>query len=174
MKIALTDEQWTEQFKTYKRSAFRLELQPAYDVGFERDLFDKFLAGCPEPPTQEGFRAWYAMVAEQVADGIALTRVRLVDDPPTDYQRWTRYMDRWNIEAGEVIHYLSRAAAPTGLVEAFDGRDFWLFDDQRLVLMTFDAAHRCVLRELSTDDADLQQARSWRDLAITAARGVDE
>ena len=175
MRTALTDDQWTEQFKIYERSAFRLELQPAYDVGLERDLFDKFVAGNPEPPTQEGFRAWYAKVAEQAKRGITLTRVRLVDEPPTDYQRWTRYMDRWNREAGERIHYLNRSvAAAVGLTEAFGGRDFWLFDDQRLALMKFDDQHQCVQRELSTNEVDLHQARSWRDLAITTARGDNE
>jgi hypothetical protein len=37
--------------------------------------------------------------------------VRVVETPPTDYQRWMRWMDRWNRAAGEDIKYLSRANA---------------------------------------------------------------
>lgn len=175
MKTALSPDQFAELFDSFEHSAFRLELQAEYSVTFERDLFDKFLAGNPEPPTQEVFRAWYAKVADQVAAGITLERVRLVDEPPTGYQRWTRYMDRWNLEAGEKIHYLARSRAEeVGVTDAFAGRDFWLFDDQRLVTMTFDDEHRCVATELSTTETDLQRARSWRDLAIRTARGESE
>lgn len=173
MKTALTDAQYQELFDSYERSVFRLEQQPAYDVDFERDLFEKFVAGHPEPPDQfEEFRAWYTTIAAQTAAGISFERVRLVDDPPTAYQRWTRYMDGWNIRAGETIHYLSRKRARRAkLTEAFEGRDFWLFDDERLVIMTFDVDHRCTSKDISTDDTDLQHARMWRDLAITTARG---
>lgn len=50
MKTALSDDQFRQELGSYERSAFRLELQRAYAVGNERDLFDAFLAGRPEPP----------------------------------------------------------------------------------------------------------------------------
>lgn len=171
MRIALTDDEYFDQLATYEQSVFRLEQQPAYAVDFERDLFDKFVAGTPEPPTQEEFRAWYAKIRAETSAGITFERVRLFDDPPTDYQRWTRYMDRWNIEAGEVIDYLRRDhATRAGITEAFAGRDFWLLDDARLMLMSFDDEHRRSITELSTEENDVHRARSWRDLAIRTAR----
>lgn len=173
MRKALTDDEYADEFARYSHSAFRLELRAAYAVGFERDLFDKFRAGIPEPPDQfEEFRAWYDTIREKVAAGVTFSRVRIFDTPPTDYQRWTRYMDRWNTEAGEVIHYLAREdAARARITRAFGGRDFWLFDDRRVVIMSFDTENRCIKKELSTSKSDLQRARSWRDLAITTARG---
>jgi hypothetical protein len=175
MKTALTDDQFTQELSGYERSAFRLELQPAYTVGNERDLFDTFLAGRPElPTTREEFRAYYRQINKKTAAGIRVERVRLVDSPPTDYQRWTRYMDRWNIQAGEIIHYLDRGKAQrVGLTDAFTGRDWWLLDDSRLIRMTFDDKGRRTDTDLTTDDNELQQARSWRDLAIRTARGED-
>jgi hypothetical protein len=175
MRTALTDEQFLDQLGRYERSAFRLELQRVYTVGYERDLFDRFLAGNPEPPTTYGrFRAWYDEVAQRTASGVITERVRLFDEPPTDYQRWTRYMDRWNLEAGEVIHYLARARAlEAGLLEAFEGRDWWLLDGHRLMLMTYDNDGRRTHTELSTDDNTVQEARWWRDLAIRTAQGDD-
>lgn len=173
MKTALSDDQFRKELASHQRSAFRLELQPAYTVDYERDLFDSFLAGHPEPPTnRERFRAWYDQIAQQVAAGITTERVRVYDDPPTDYQRWTGYMDRWNIEAGETIHYLRRdTARQAGITDAFGGRDWWLLDNQRLLLMAYDDQGRRIDTELVTDDSEVEQARSWRDLAITTARG---
>lgn len=172
MHATFTDEQFQTELSDFTSSAFRLELQRAYTVGDEQELFDGFLAGQPQPPdTRDDFRAYYDSIRRKTEAGITVERVRLVDSPPTDYQRWTRYMDRWNIEAGEVIHYLQRKAAKKAKVtKAFGGRDWWLLDDQRLILMTFKKGRRTNL-EITTDKNELQQARSWRDLAITTARG---
>lgn len=172
MKTALPDDRFQRELAEFAISAFRLELQPAYAVGNERDLFDSFLAGRPEPPThREEFRAYYRRIGEKTKAGITVERVRLVDDPPTPYQQWTRYMDRWNIEAGETIHYLPRrAAADAGVTKGFAGRDWWLLDNRRLILMTYEDGRR-THTELTTETSELQQARSLRDLAIRTTRG---
>jgi len=172
MRTALTDGQFAQELSSYRKSAFRLELQPVYTVGSERELFETFRAGRPESPvTREGFRAYYRQVREKTDAGIRTERVRLADDPPTEYQRWIRYMDRWNIEAGEIIHYLPRATAQrVGLTGAFDGCDWWLLEDSRLIQLTFDNQGRLTSIDLTTDDTDLRQARAWRDLAIRTAR----
>ncbi len=172
MTTVVVDSQANAELSRFARSAFRLELQPSYDGSGERDLFDSFLAGTPEPPdSRDDFRAYYDDIRRKTASGVTVERVRLVDTPPTDYQRWTRYMDRWNIDAGETIHYLSRTeAARCGLTTAYGGRDWWLLDDQRLYLMTFTEGRRTQV-ELITKKNELKKARSWRDLAITAAQG---
>lgn len=175
MKTALSNDQFQEQFTGLRRSAFRLEQQPSYHVGAERALFDKFVAGILEPPTEAGFQDWYTQVRRHVDAGITYTRVRIYDEPVTDYQRWTRYMDRWNVEAGEVIHYLDRSRArAAGLTKAFNGADYWLFDDARVAVIKFDSAGRPTQTELITDEGEVMNARSWRDLAITTARKETE
>jgi hypothetical protein len=175
MSIALNDAAFARELTSYGKSAFRLELQPAYAIGNERDLYKTFLSGSPEPPTsREEFRAYYRQIKQKTAAGVVIERVRLVDDPPTDYQRWTRYMDAWNTGAGEAIHYLQRqTAARVGLTRAFAGRDWWLLDDSRLVLMSFDGSGRRTRTDLTVSSRDVQRARLWRDLAITTARGED-
>jgi hypothetical protein len=172
MTTALTTEQFWQQLANFERTAFRLELQPAYFVGYEREQFDKFLAGDPEPPTeQEGLRAWFEQIRRQVADGKRIERVRIVDEPPTDYQRWTRYVDKWNIDAGEVVHYLGRRRAhEIGLLPAAGKDDFWLFDDVRLMTMVFNEQGRRISSELITEGERVQQARRLQHLAVRSAR----
>ena len=56
-------------------------------------------------------------------------RVRVLADPPTDYQRWMLWADPWYAEAGEDIRYLPRSARRTSRL-ALD-HDWWLLDDER-------------------------------------------
>ena len=64
----------------------------------------KFLAGEPEPPTEVPvLRAWFEQVAGLTRRGRRFERVRVHEDPPPGYQRWERWIDPWNVAAGETI-----------------------------------------------------------------------
>ena len=70
-------------------------------------------------------------------DGKRLQRVRVLDRPPTDYQRFVMDLaSRCNVPAGEDLRVLGRGDALALGVEA--GSDFWLFDDRTVALMDFD------------------------------------
>jgi hypothetical protein len=176
MRRTLTDgppgtEFWLE-LANFKRSAWRFEQQPAYFIGYEHQQFDDFLAGHPEPPTANpDLRDWMDQVARQVSEGKTIGRVRIVDEPITDYQRWMRWMDRWNREAGETIDYLTRdRACQVKLLPAAGKQDWWLFDDERLMVMYFDEKWFRSKVELVVDEPEVAKAREFRDLAIRAAR----
>jgi hypothetical protein len=176
MRRTLTDggpgtEFW-EVFEGFTRSAWRFEQQRAYFIGYEHQQFDDFLAGHPQPPTDNpDLGAWMRQVAQQTSEGKTVGRVRIVDEPITDYQRWMRWMDRWNREAGETIDYLTRRRAhEVGLLPAAGEQDWWLLDDERLVLMFFDDKGFRVRVELLVDEPEVAEARRFRDLAIRAAR----
>ena len=109
-------------------------------------------------------------VARQVAQGKSMGRVRIVDDPITDYQRWMQWMDRWNREAGEEILYLPRSSAQqAGLWPAAGQADWWFFDDEVLMLMHFDERGVRTRVELLKDEPEVDEARIVRALAIRAA-----
>jgi hypothetical protein len=167
MAQLLTEAEWAEQLRTFDHTAFRFESQPVYAEAEEADTVQRFLAGDPEPPTEvRELRAWFDQVADLVAQGRRIERVRVHDDPPTPYQRWVRWIDRWNTAAGEVIRYITRADAHgAGLGPALTNVDWWLMDSQRLIVMRFDAAGRRVENELVTDPERVAQACTWRDLA---------
>lgn len=186
MRRVLTDggpgtEFW-EQFPATRVSAWRFEQQRQYALGYEAAQFQAFLDGHPESPMDNPeLGSWMRQVAAQTAAGMRVGRVRIVDEPLSDYQRWMRWMDHWNREAGETIDYLARRrldrVGPTLRPRFAPNADWWLLDAgtpaARLVLMHFDAAGVRVRAELSTDTYDLSLAEMWRDLLILAARAEE-
>lgn len=172
MRTPLANDDLDAAFHTFARSAFRLELQPAYVEAVERDTVSRFLAGTPQPPIEvEAFRQYFDLIRSYVAAGKTIERVRVHNEPPTDYQRWERWAGQWNVEAGEVIDYLTRQQAhDIGLLPAAGDKDWWLLDDERLIEMAFDDEGHRINTELVTDDEAVEQARAWRHLAVRHAR----
>jgi hypothetical protein len=171
MRHTLTDAEFGEQFD-YQRTARRTELQPQYWVAGERASFEWFLAGRPAPfPEVEGAQAWLEEAAERKDAGILVQRIRVHQDPPTDYQRWLRLSDPQYLAAGDRIDYLSTAEADKAGLLGVAARDWWLFDDERLVVLTHDEEGRRIHAELITDELELNRARAWWDLAVHTTRG---
>jgi hypothetical protein len=164
----LTEDEWPEQLRSFEHTAFRLEQQRGYSVPLEKELFSRFLAGDLTPPTDSpAIREWFAMVGAQVAQGKRMERVRVQDDPPTPYQRWQRWFDRWNAEAGESIRYMTRQQAhEVNLLPAAGDEDWWLLDSCRLMVMRFDEEGHLLETVLSTDPERVVCACAWRDLAV--------
>lgn len=167
--ISLTEAGFGELLAGFEHTAFRLELQPAYAEPAEADLFAMFLAGQrPDPGTiVPSLRLWYEQVAAQTRDGKRMERVRVQEDPPTPYQRFERWLDHWNLQAGETMRYLTRARAyEIGLLPAAGNQDFWLLDSSRLIVMTFDTEGHRIENTLVTDPVAVVRAGKWRDLAV--------
>jgi hypothetical protein len=172
MRRTLTDAELQDQFGSYRHTARRAELQAAYWVAGERASFEWFLAGKPEPfPEVEGTRAWLEQAAQRTASGIQVERIRIHRDPPTDYQRWLRMFDQQYIAAGDRICYLTAAQADEVGLLGVGARDWWLLDDERLLLLTHDEEGRRIHAELITDEPELTRARAWWDLAVHMTRG---
>ena len=112
------------------------------------------------------WQTWLDEMKELTSQGKKISRVRIVDDPPTGYQRWAMWTTRWHLEAGEDIRYLLRATARTLGIPA---GDWWLFDDTSLVLMTFTSDGQPDGRTLVTDPAVVRKHHTWRALATRHA-----
>lgn len=164
----LTSAQFAEVIHEFEHTAFRLEQQSTYLEAIEVDLFAAFLRGEARPAgTVPELREWFDRVAEHTRQGKRVERVRIQQDPPTDYQRFERWLDPENIAAGETLRYLTRQRAhDIGLLPAAGTEDWWLLDSSKLVVMRFDAVGRRIQSELITDPAVVIQACKWRDLAI--------
>jgi hypothetical protein len=94
-------------------------------------------------------------------------RVRVLDEPPTDYQRWLVWTSPWYAAVGEDIRYLTRSrAARIGLPLR---EDWWLLDDNRVIVMRFTEEGEIAGDVLITDPAAVASYRTWRDLAIAHA-----
>jgi hypothetical protein len=116
------------------------------------------LAG--EPDDLPWMQDWLAMVRDATAAGRRFARVRVVDRPMSDYNRFSHAVAARNNAAGEDIRYLDRCDA-AGLPD----HDYWLFDSRTLLVMRFDDADHFVGGELVDDPATVVEHNYWRDAA---------
>lgn len=164
--ILLSDQEFGAALAAFERSAFRLELQPAYNEPDETEIIERWRKGDREAHV-DPFSGWYLLVVNHRAHGRVMQRVRVQQPPLSEYQVWERWVGRWNTAAGEDIRYMTRDKAhEVGLLPAAGDKDWWLLDEQRLIVMTFDSDNRRVSNELVTDPAMIDTACAWRDLAL--------
>jgi hypothetical protein len=150
--------------------AFRIEGEPAYRTSpDETEALAEFLAGSPGPPSKfPVWQSWLDQVRVWTSPPFdkTIARVRVIDNPPTDYQRWSLWCARWHHAAGEDIRYLPRETAEAlGIPRG----DWQLFDYSRLVLMAFTATGETAGKTLVTDSAVIRRYQTWRGLAARHA-----
>ncbi len=132
----LSYDEFKDLAHTSKR-AFHLELKDTYNVAAEDEPFGKWQRG--EPDHYDWHQDWLSFLREVTASGTQVQRVRVVSVPHTDYTRWGLDVARLNAEAGEDVRYLPRHMA---IEIDWPDDDFWLLDDDKLVLSVFSADGR--------------------------------
>jgi hypothetical protein len=147
----VTPEEFDALFDSFRSAVFRLEALPAY-AGQEDDRMHAFYLGEPLPERSVRTEPWLARIAmTTITERKSWIRVRVVDEPLTEFQRYQLEPYRESQAAGEQILIVARAE----LGDA--GEDFWLFDagapDARGVLMHYDEDHNWVGADLVTDPA---------------------
>jgi hypothetical protein len=96
------------------------------------------------------------------ADQAQFSRVRIIDEPPTDGQRTLMVAAAGNTAAGEDIRVLTRTEAGKLRLPSFD---FWLFDSRTLVHMHIDDTDTTTGVEVVDDPAQILAACRARDTA---------
>lgn len=176
MNSAADDEDllWSDDLlQSFRHSAFRLETRSTYALTYERADFERFLAGEPTaPPQLDWWRPWLEEIARLTANGKTVGRVRVLDEPPSDYQRWETWAARWHAEAGERIGYMPRSLAERLAVPLL--HDWWLLDDERVIAMWFTATGEISGRELITEPGAVARFCAWRDLAVQNATSAEK
>jgi hypothetical protein len=144
----MTEEEFADALSSFIRSAFRVEAQDRYALSVEQVDFEKFLAGSPTPPPEmAGFRTWMDQVTRCTREGKTISRVRVLSEPPTDYQRWLLWGAPWFASIGEKIRYMSRS---TAVHIGLPLEDWWLLDDTRVIVMRFTEQGEVSGKELIT------------------------
>ncbi|MBF6076136.1 hypothetical protein IU498_16060 [Nocardia beijingensis] len=128
--LLVPDEGFPDLLRTCKREAFHLEVLDSYAEPNEHEPFRRFLAD--EPDDYAWFQPWAELVEETTSRGVAVTRVRIVTEPHSDYTRFALAVAALNVRAGEDIRYLPRHHA--GEVPS---DDYWLLDDETVVFSAF-------------------------------------
>jgi hypothetical protein len=147
-------------FESFTSSAFRLETLPQYRVPQDAEWLQRFRAGEPRPQGRDD-RPWLQTVRAAKERGARMQRVRLVESPLTEYQR---FQFSWgypeNTAAGEEIFILDHE--PPGLLRV----DFHLFDDRLAVILEYDDAGRFLRPVVAETVEPYRQART---LALASA-----
>ena len=164
MARTITNDEFAQQFKDFKHSAWKLEVRDRYNVSKEAADIQHFLQtgdlGRSENFAQTS--TWHRNVTSGRAQGKTWQRARVVSEPLSDYIRWEHAVTRFNIEAGEDIRWLPR---DNPAVKELPDFDFWLFDDSWGCLLHFDDDDAPSTSEHIDDPATIALYRQWRDIA---------
>lgn len=164
MRTPITQAEFSRQLAEFQHSAYRFEAQPTYKLGYEQTEFTRFLEGSPVPPPDVAWwRPWLEQITALTEEGKTVSRVRVLEVPPTPYQRWELWAASWHAEAGEDIRYLTRPQAH-GLGLPLKA-DWWLLDDERLIVIHYTSSGAVKDKELVTDKGLVALHSEWRSLA---------
>ncbi len=144
----------------FRTSAWRFETQPAYQVRMEQEALHQWLDTGELDVTY--LTDWLNSVQAATREGKSYSRVRILTDPPTDYQRFAQAVAPHNVRAGEEIRVLS---APRARELQLPDYDYWLFDDERVAIMHFGQSGLTHAEVIADTDA-VTKHRAWRDLAV--------
>lgn len=133
MPEIISGADFDDLFRGYRHTAWRLETRSFYGKLDEDQPFQNWLAG--KDPGLDWFTPWLRMVRAETATGKRMERVRLIDDPPSDYLRWELWGTPYNLGAGEDIRYLPREHP---IVAELPDFDFWVFDSTIVARLEFD------------------------------------
>lgn len=157
----MTPDEFAALFDSFQSTAFRWESLPVYEVGgTEQQQIEAFREGRARPERSVRTSPWMARIATSTVAGKGWSRIRVVDDPLTEYQRFQMggYVESQAV--GEQIEIVTRARSTRS------GPDFWLFDsgtgNARAVLMHYDPAGRPDRKELVLDAATLSELDAVR------------
>ena len=156
-------------FEDFEHTAWRLETQRGYASDRVSPNWPRFLRG--EQFHYDANVWWHANVRAATEQGKRFGRVRLVDDPPTEGQRFLLATGLASVEAGEDIRNLYRSEAQrVGLPE----HDFWLFDARIVTEFVIDDAGVTLGVRIHEDAETVLRACQARDVACHYATPTAE
>ena len=167
--MPLTKDEFQGLFRSFEKSAFRLQLLSEYVVPAEREDYAAYVAG--EPLPERSGNPWLETMANQIARGRTWTTVHLLPDPLTVYMRYL--IDWWYVyhaRAGARILFLPPRYARD--MHTLAEHDFWLFDDHVLVLMRYSPAGAFLEADSVSSPAAIVAAQQARDFALARAEDL--
>ncbi|MFB8772083.1 DUF6879 family protein [Streptomyces broussonetiae] len=147
-------------FREFRHTAFRLETRRGYASDRRSPKWARWQTG--EDIANDPANAWRQNVAKQTAAGKRFERVRIVDEPATEGQRFLLASAPGNVAAGEDIRNLTRAEAKRLRLPDYD---FWLFDSHVLARFAFDDHDTTLGVYVTEDPAEVLAACQARDAA---------
>lgn len=167
----LTPDEFEGAFDSLLReSAFRFEQLNDYAVGPENEPFRRFLAG--EPQDADWHKPWQDFVRNSLREGKTMARVHVVTEPLTDYLRFEVTCGYpLSVEAGEDVRIIRR---PVRLPVALPGHDFWIFNDNDVVIMDYDEDGRFHGGDTVSGPGEIAYYRRIRDVTMQHSMPLDD
>jgi hypothetical protein len=142
----VTADDFNALFDRFGQTVVRLEALPAYDIADEVESFAAWSRGDPRPERSVRTSPWVARIAvSTVTQSKRWQRVRVVSDPPTEYERYELVSYVESQAVGEEI-LIARRDAALNAVGGDLGSDVWLFDtglrDAFAAVMRYDPSGR--------------------------------
>ncbi|KUO20503.1 DUF6879 family protein [Streptomyces dysideae] len=117
-----------------RRSAVHLEMRDGYMTSDPRYVaWRNGVRNAPEDNAPAA-RPWLRWVRDATDRSVTIRRARVFSVPESEYIRFEHHVSDANVQAGEQIRRLSRRRA-TDI--AFPGNDFWVFDDELVLVLHF-------------------------------------
>lgn len=160
MSELVSGDTFLRLFRDAEHTAYRLEVRTSYGIPEEDEPYRRFLAG--EDPGQDWFEPWLNLMREVTGSGRRVERVRVIDEPPSDYLRFELWGTPHNLAAGEDIRFLPRRQAEALALPRYD---YWLFDSSTVARLQFGAHDRFLGVVLCDDPADVQRHVQWQQAA---------
>ena len=160
-------------FDGAQRSVVRVETLPYFEITDEdRASWESWQRGLPRPERSVLTDDYLRLdVAPAVARGVAWERFRLVSEELTDYERWELHAYRENAAVGDRTWLVGRAQAQ--ISHGVGTSDYWLIDDQHLVVQQYDSSGRWQGNRLGSE-AELQLALRELDVLRSLATPLNE
>lgn len=146
--------------RSYKHTAWRLEVRDNYDDPDEADDIRKFIAG--EPLDESWMDDWTGLILRRTLGGQRIGRVRVVSEPWSDYTRFGLNLSRLNVAAGEDIRYLPRDLAKELELPEYD---FWLLDSSKMCILRHDEHDGLLGADIINDPKVVVEHAYFRDVA---------
>ncbi|MEV7793433.1 DUF6879 family protein [Streptomyces sp. NPDC087512] len=162
-------EEFGRLFHHFEHSAWHLETRRGYASDREDDGYATFLK-TGEAPMDLG-SDWCVNIRRQTALGKYVGRVRVVDNPPTDGQRFLLSYARCNAATGEDVRNVWREDAERAHLP---DEDFWLFDSRLVAILRFDDQDEWHDVEIITEPAEVLRYCQVRDAAVHASIPYDD
>lgn len=122
-------------FEKFKKTAFRVEMQPVYDISIEQKNFTGFKNGYPLDPKDN--IEWIESIKNWVQDGKEIKRVRVIDEQLSLYEKYEFICYHKNDAVGEKINVISRQEYNRIADKDLHG-DFWIFDDEFVAKLIYE------------------------------------
>lgn len=165
------DKNW----RNAKHSIFRLQVRPEYKIPGEQEAIAKWKQGEIAAANTKEWRDWQKTLKTTIEKGIAIQRVRIIPEKLTDYIKFE--IDTWreySIKNGEELLFLDNDEFQKIITGCgFGPKDFWLFDNQYLLIFNYDKAGKFTGDVAITDGGMIKRYCELKSKLIEAAQPME-